>query len=422
MCALMFPIAIVMACSGSPARPLPVEPDPNPVAEPATEAPPAPKRPWPASRRERVVDVAARHAGRRPLPLARGREERPRSRLDDAQDNDARAACTLPGATPARRALKQLYYVDSISAPSPPQGALLLHAHATRPRRRRSSTGSRARRARRRSCSIRTRGAPTARPRWAPGCPRWTASGSPTRSARTTPTRRRSTCVTSPPAPTASSTSSTAPSTPTPTWTPDGDGFYYTWLPPTPRSRSASAPATPSVRFHKLGDRPDERPRWSTPRRATPRRSSGRRLARRPLAVHVRAARVERDRPLLARHRLEGRVTAWKPLVVGVPRSSSCGLEGSLLRHDRTTARSRCRVLQGDPSSPTAPSGRRSCPRGGDAHRQRPESSASSWSLTYVKNATSELRVTTLDGRLVRTLPLPGVGDRRRPQRQSRRG
>ena len=39
-------------------------------------------------------------------------------------------------------------------------------------------------------------------------------------------------------------------------WTPDGDGFYYTWLPVDPRIPAADRPGYAEVRFHRLGTDP----------------------------------------------------------------------------------------------------------------------------------------------------------------------
>ncbi|NUP06690.1 MAG: S9 family peptidase [Polyangiaceae bacterium] len=41
-----------------------------------------------------------------------------------------------------------------------------------------------------------------------------------------------------------------------PSWTPSGDGFYYTWLPIDPKIKPADRPGFAEVRFHKLGSDP----------------------------------------------------------------------------------------------------------------------------------------------------------------------
>ena len=41
-----------------------------------------------------------------------------------------------------------------------------------------------------------------------------------------------------------------------PTWTPSGDGFYYTWLPSDPKIPVAERPGYSEIRFHKLGTDP----------------------------------------------------------------------------------------------------------------------------------------------------------------------
>jgi prolyl oligopeptidase len=39
-------------------------------------------------------------------------------------------------------------------------------------------------------------------------------------------------------------------------WTPKGDGFYYTWVPTDPKIKASERPGFAEVRFHKLGEDP----------------------------------------------------------------------------------------------------------------------------------------------------------------------
>src|SRR5205085_1898092 len=39
-------------------------------------------------------------------------------------------------------------------------------------------------------------------------------------------------------------------------WTPAGDGFYYTWLPVDPAIAAADRPGHAEIRFHRRGDEP----------------------------------------------------------------------------------------------------------------------------------------------------------------------
>src|SRR5262249_37620922 len=43
-----------------------------------------------------------------------------------------------------------------------------------------------------------------------------------------------------------------------PSWTPQGDGFYYTYLPLDPKVSVADRPGTAEVRFHFLGSNPKD--------------------------------------------------------------------------------------------------------------------------------------------------------------------
>ena len=58
-------------------------------------------------------------------------------------------------------------------------------------------------------------------------------------------------------------------------WTPDGKGFYYTWVPPIGASVTiAERPGFAEVRFHELGTDPAKDPRGPSGDRQTRRRSS----------------------------------------------------------------------------------------------------------------------------------------------------
>src|SRR5688572_6351689 len=112
------------ACGGGSSTPrtLPVDPAP-PVAtgdevKPPPEAPPAPKRPWPATRREDISDTV--HSVKLSDPY-RWLEDENRPEVQQwmkVQDDYARAELAkLPGRAELVERVKQLYYFDAISAP-----------------------------------------------------------------------------------------------------------------------------------------------------------------------------------------------------------------------------------------------------------------------------------------------------------------
>jgi prolyl oligopeptidase len=99
-----------------------VDPEP-PVAmadevKPSPADPPAPQRPWPATRRQDVVDTVHGQKIADPFRWLEDEKSPEVQQWMKAQDDFARAQLgKLPGRTELVDRLKQLYYFDAISAP-----------------------------------------------------------------------------------------------------------------------------------------------------------------------------------------------------------------------------------------------------------------------------------------------------------------
>ena len=208
---------------------------------------------------------------------------------DGARTTYARGALAkLPGARRARGADQGAVLLRRGQRAAPPRRPLLLHAQARR--QREDDRLLEAGRDRRRAGAVRSEraGAPTAARASHGWWPSWdgkhvASTGQRAQLRRDRDARDRRRDGQGPPDVIDGTKYAGA------SWTPDGNGFYYTWVPPVvgERARSRSARASRELRFHTLGSDPAKDPivaRGDAECRDVPRR---RHLARRPLAARA---------------------------------------------------------------------------------------------------------------------------------------
>jgi prolyl oligopeptidase len=193
----------------------------------------------------------------------------------------------------------------------------------------------------------------------------------------------------------------------TPSWTPDGDGFYYTWVPTDPRVSVAERPGRAEVRYHALGADPAGDP---VVRAATndPSRFVGAEVSRdgRWLLAYVTSF-SEND---VHYRDLRAPEASWKTLVAGEPARFSVDVWEDRFYVQTDDGASRRRVLRVDPSSPGRDAWQEIVPEAPDAVLEDTEVVGGRLALTYLRNAAAEIEVRTLDGQPLRTVALPGVG------------
>ncbi|MDY7228869.1 prolyl oligopeptidase family serine peptidase [Hyalangium rubrum] len=192
----------------------------------------------------------------------------------------------------------------------------------------------------------------------------------------------------------------------TPKWTPDNKAFYYEWLPVDPSIPVDQRPGYTEVRFHTLGTDPKKdtvvHPRLGDP--TTFLFSDLSRDGKYLFAYVVRGwsendvywKRVgEKDFRLLAKgDGAKYQVVAWKDQFYvltdeGAPRQ---------------------RIFRLSPSKPERAAWKEIVPEDPVAALENMTLVGGHLSLEYMRDAASELRVATLEGKTVRTVQLPGVG------------
>lgn len=193
------------------------------------------------------------------------------------------------------------------------------------------------------------------------------------------------------------------------TWTPRGDGFYYTWLPVDKSIQEADRPGFAEVRFHALGDDP-KKDRIVRERTGDPSTFLSADLSRdgRWLFLYVQHGWTSVD--LYVKDLQGGQRAAFLPLAVG--RKAHFSVEAYKDRFYLTTddGAPHQRIYQVDPRKLGREDWREIVPERADATIDGASIIGGRLAVSYLKSATSALSIHELDGAKVRDVTLPGVG------------
>lgn len=191
-------------------------------------------------------------------------------------------------------------------------------------------------------------------------------------------------------------------------WTPRSDGFYYTWVPPESAVPATERPGHAEIRLHELGEDPK--------RDATVRERTG------DTNTFV-WAKTSKDGRWLFTTVARG-WTAWeisfldlrepgarfRPLAVGRPykhRVEAYKDRFYVITDDGAPNR---RVFRVDPAHPERDRWVEIVPERKDAILESMSIVGGRIGLSYLKDVKSQLELRELDGKLVREIPLPGIG------------
>jgi prolyl oligopeptidase len=192
-------------------------------------------------------------------------------------------------------------------------------------------------------------------------------------------------------------------------WTPRGDGFYYTWLPVDKAIKDADRPGFAEVRFHKLGEDPKKdrvvRERTNDP---TSFLSADLSQDGRWLFLYVQHGWTSVD--LYVKDMKAGAKAGWQPLAVG--RQAHFSVEAYKDRFYVVTddGAPRSRVYAVDPKNLAREAWKEIVAERPDATIDSASVLGGRLAVAYLKNAASTLEVLELDGKKLHDVPLPGVG------------
>ncbi len=191
-------------------------------------------------------------------------------------------------------------------------------------------------------------------------------------------------------------------------WTPKGDGFYYTWLPTDPAIKDADRPGHSEVRFHRLGEDP-KKDRTIRERTGDPSTFVSAFLSRDGhwLVLTIEHGWASQDVFFMdARaHKPE-----LRPLAVGKKAHYSVDPYQDHFYVTTDEGAPHSRVFVVDPKKPERDAWKEIVPERADAILENASVIGGRLALTYLKSVTSRLEIHGLDGKLIKEVALPGLG------------
>jgi prolyl oligopeptidase len=195
-----------------------------------------------------------------------------------------------------------------------------------------------------------------------------------------------------------------------PSWTPDGKSFYYTWLPVNPKIPTADRPGHAEVRLHRLGADPGAdivvKAKTGDP-------------------TLFQSAFLTRDGRFLFLVRSHGwtsqevwfrdlaadpKATAWTPLAVGIKAHFDVDALGDTIFVRTDDGAPKGRIFAVDPAKPERAAWKEIVPERRDATLEGYAIVGGRLALAYLRSAASLLEIRGTDGALVREVALPGLG------------
>jgi prolyl oligopeptidase len=193
-----------------------------------------------------------------------------------------------------------------------------------------------------------------------------------------------------------------------PSWTPDGGGFYYTRWPTDAKIPAAEQGAHADVRFHKLGTDPAQDPLLH-PATGDPKQFLGVSCSRDGRWLFVTISHGWNSNDVYYRD-LKNKDMRWQPLVVGVDAQYEpyAWQERIYIRTNENAPR--FKLMVADPKNLERRHWKEIVPEAPDAVLDGWNLVGGHLALTWLKNAASEIEIRTLDGKLLRKVALPAIG------------
>jgi prolyl oligopeptidase len=193
-----------------------------------------------------------------------------------------------------------------------------------------------------------------------------------------------------------------------PSWTPSGDGFYYTWIPPKESVKTADRPGYAEVRFHKLGTDP-KKDETVHERTGDPKTFLDVALSRdgRWLVVTTEHGWSRTDVELMD---LRAKKRAFMPIAVGRDAVYNVRIDNSRLFLHTNDGAPRYRVYGVDAAHPERDKWVEIIAERPDATLERVSIVGHRLALSYLKDVVSQLEMHDEDGKLVRKEELPAIG------------
>jgi prolyl oligopeptidase len=193
-----------------------------------------------------------------------------------------------------------------------------------------------------------------------------------------------------------------------PSWTPSGEGFYYTWLPPAGSVPTPDRPGYAEVRFHKLGTDPAKdtlvRERTGDPKTFV---SAGVGKDGRWLVASIEHGWTSTD---VFFQDLRDPKHSWRTLAIGKDARYDVSVDKDRFFVWTNEGAPRYHVFRVDPTHPERERWTEIVPERSDATLETVSVVGHDLSLGYLKDVVSRVEVRDEDGKLVRDVELPALG------------
>ena len=193
-----------------------------------------------------------------------------------------------------------------------------------------------------------------------------------------------------------------------PSWTPDGEGFYYTWIPTDPSIPVDERPGWQEVRFHRLGEDP-AKDAVVRPRNGDPTTFVSAHVSRDGRLLVVTLAHGWSATDVWVRDLSAGDGAPLVPIAVGRPHIYDVLPHAGRLFVRTNDGAARWRVVAIDPARPGRDQWTEVIPER-EATLQGLDVVGGHLALSYLERAASRLEIRSLAGDHVRTVPLPALG------------
>src|SRR5712691_5485 len=191
-------------------------------------------------------------------------------------------------------------------------------------------------------------------------------------------------------------------------WTPSGDGFYYTWIPSDPKIAVADRPGWQTIRFHKLGDDPAKDP-VVFEKLGDPKVFQSAFLSKNGHWLIRSVAHGWRSTDYYFRdQRKPG--APWATLIAGQDATYDVDEYGDRFYVSTNEGAPNGRVFAVDPARPERAAWTEIVPERKDATLEDKTVVGGKLALKYLKDVVSHVEVHGLDGQLVREVPMPERG------------
>jgi prolyl oligopeptidase len=195
-----------------------------------------------------------------------------------------------------------------------------------------------------------------------------------------------------------------------PSWTPSGDGFYYTWIPPKDSVATADRPGYAEVRFHKLGSDP-KKDATIHDKTGDAKTFLGVDLSKdgRWLICMIEHGWTRYDVSFMDL-RVPAAKRAWTDLAVGKDAIYRVDVDrGSFFVHTNEGA-PKYRVFKVDPAKPARDQWKEIVPERSDATLEAAGIVGHALALYYLKDVVAYPEIHDEDGKLIRKTELPTLG------------